>query len=349
MKKTLYLLGLLLAGGPALAQKLSQPVVGSYMAVKEFKLLLNQPLLVVLPEALPANAPPMLGLRTPAQRQAYNQNAAAAQAAWAAAATFWRLSPSITIIKEEALAGLVADKQQAHVVLNLAPESLKLYHMGKLERETMEAKGASLRNALKPAGSVGPMGMNRLSGTPGLPPGMREAAHQSLYCYPNDYWFQTYHPSDLITTVQQLQAYVQQCAEGKDEEEIARAAEARISQGAAVLRSKTLLLDRAQLAPKLTEAAIAAAYPFPVLVTDRAAIETAVAAADPRYLYLHYVAVSSAASLTTGVKQAYQVVDVANGQAVSYATFRQKDETLAGTVQDKLLKELVKQTGASSQ
>lgn len=76
-----------------------------------------------------------------------------------------------------------------------------------------------------------------------------------------------FHTSDVVSTVQQMQAYLEQRLKGQKPRDIERAAEASLGQSLAVLQAKTLLLDRTHLDAKLPESKLRQAFTYPLSPT----------------------------------------------------------------------------------
>ena len=122
----------------------------------------------------------------------------------------------------------------------------------------------------------------------------------------------TLYASDLATTLRCLQA---------DLTRYAAQAGLRLRQSMAtealhqmqlgdLLRTKTLLLNEADLRDQLTEANVRTIYPQAVQVVPLATIEATVLSGDTRYTYVRYLA-------SPGGGACYRVVDVATGEKVS--------------------------------
>ncbi|MDJ0367246.1 hypothetical protein QMK33_19020 [Hymenobacter sp. H14-R3] len=337
--KNFYALGLLLSALGASAQRpIYQPIDRGQMT--EYAALPKQPLLVVLPEEIKDPKVLRKKYQKPADLAAYQAEVAATRTCLESAAKYWTLSETKFITPAEA-SQLEDDIKQGHLLLEMGVVSSELSPTANNRSPTLATPSLMLRwvgKMQKPsAGHV----LLAIAGGGSLFPGKsRLAAFQSFYYSYKSTLMQNYHTSDFISTVQQMQAYVQQRAQGQEDKEIEKATKARVGKNAPLLKSKTLLLDRMQLSENLPEAKIAKLYPYPVQVTDRATVEAAVAAADPRYLYVRYVTVLR--------NNGYQLLDAATGQVASYAEFHMLKPTDLGKVQDSNLKEMYKTAVANS-
>lgn len=312
---TLLLSLALTSAATAQRSAIYQPVGNLYM--REYDKLGKQPVAVLLPT--PMDSKRFQGRpKALAKFAIYQADVEARRAAFESALKFWSLPYALTYVTEAEAQKLYDDRKKAHLLLTFSG-SLRLCWVGKVARLTVIQAMAETQGSKYSIPQ---------------PSNEREAAFQTFFPNPNDYWVETYHASDVICAMQQLQVYVEQRVKGRREQDIEQDAKNRIGKSSELLRSKTLLLCSDQLSENLPENKIAGLYPYPVQVTDRATIETAVASADPRYLYAHYVTVVG--------NNGFQLVDAANGQAIGYAEFSMLRPTDLGKLQDWMLKALAK-------
>ncbi|RZK29090.1 MAG: hypothetical protein EOO63_09795 [Hymenobacter sp.] len=270
----------------------------------KYPIPLTEPLLILLPVPM-SEASLNKEFKTPADRASYLADVAAQRVALEVAAKSWRLSP-VRFGTKTTYDSLKTDKRANHLVLcfnyhDIAPQSSSSY-------------------ALLPALKLDLIGRPAATGPLKRAYDARTLAYQLFNTstkvvlvgsFPP--WHTVFHPSDLISTVQQLQAFVTQRAQGQKPREIIRAAAEKLGQSAALLQSKTLLLAQTQVDARIPESRVRKYYPSPVLFTDQAAVEAAVAAADPRYLYLRFI--------TSNGSRGFQLLDAASGQVLGYSSY----------------------------
>ena len=265
---------------------------------------LTEPLLILLPVPM-SEASLNKEYKTPADRASYLAEVAAQRAALEAAAKSWRLSP-VKFGSSTAYDSLKVDKRADHLVLCFDYQDTALQ--------------SSSSYALLPALKLDLIGRPNATGLLKPTSDTRTLAYQIFNTSTKmvlvkrfPFWQTVFHPSDLISTVQQMQAFITQRAQGQKPREIIRAAEDKLGQSAALLQSKTLLLAQTQVDARLAESRVRKAYPFPVQLADQAAVEAAVAAADPRYLYLRFI--------TSNGARGFQLLDAASGQVLGYSSY----------------------------
>ena len=105
------------------------------------------------------------------------------------------------------------------------------------------------------------------------------------------------YPSDIVFTFRNLQRDLQEKASDAGKTVSNRKGVARLMlqdvQHAQQLKTKTLLLNRAEVPDQLAEAEIAKDYPFPVQLVPLQTIEAAVLAGDARYAYVRWLTVTA--------------------------------------------------------
>ncbi|RZL05210.1 MAG: hypothetical protein EOO62_19660 [Hymenobacter sp.] len=105
------------------------------------------------------------------------------------------------------------------------------------------------------------------------------------------------YTSDIVFTFKNMQRDLHQKARDAGKTVSNRTGVARLMlqdvQHAQQLKTKTLLLNRAEVPDQLTVAEIARDYPFPVQVVPLPAIEAAVLAGDARYAYVRWLTVTA--------------------------------------------------------
>jgi len=115
------------------------------------------------------------------------------------------------------------------------------------------------------------------------------------------------YASDLIFSLRSGQRYFQASAGGDD-----RNWPMKITQNGPRLQTKTLLIEEADLAVKLTTDDLKRAYPFPYQLASRAIIEAAAASSDSRYAYLRLLQASDDLMVP-------MVVDVASSELLGFS------------------------------
>ncbi|MGI4763041.1 MAG: hypothetical protein ACRYF0_20175 [Janthinobacterium lividum] len=307
MPKHLYLFLLFAAGlastQPASAQRtpIFQPIGAGTEG--DLTVSLTEPLHVVLPEAQ-SEAAFKDDPRVPANRDEYLAQVAAQRTALETAAKIWHLSP-IKFITQAELDQLEQDKQAKHLVLNFG------FNVFKTTRAPVVLPALQLCLVGK-VGSYSGLFVKKDYAWELLAYQLFNTNTKILLTGRWPAWQTMFHTSDAVSTVQQLQAYLEQRLKGQKPTDIDRAAEARLGQNAALLPAKTLLMLREQLGAKLPESKLRRAFPYPVQFADQAAIDAAAASADARYLYLRYI--------TTNGGNGFQLLDAASGQLVGYTT-----------------------------
>lgn len=311
---------------PALAQRppIYQPI-GSY-ADDKYPFLVTEPLLILLPVPM-SEASLSKEYKTPADRASYLADVVARRTALEAAAKSWHLSP-VKFRAETAYDSLKADKQAHYLVLYFDYQDVALQSSS--STALLPALKLDLVGKLAPAGGL----IKRTYDVQLLAYQVFNPSTKMVLAGRFPLWQTVFHPSDLIGTVQQMQAFVSQRAQGQKPREISRAAEEKIGQNAALLQSKTLLLAQTQVGAKLPESKLRQVYPFLIQLADQAAVEAAVAAADPRYLYLRFV--------TADRERGFQLVDAASGQLVGYSSYSAIRADSFGRALDSDFTEIVK-------
>jgi hypothetical protein len=306
MLKKLYVFFLLVVG---LAS--SQPVSAQRGRVfqsigaeddTEFTLEPTAPLHILLPEALSEQE--LKGnYLVPASRTEYLAQIAAHRSALEAAAKHWHLSP-VKFITEAEYNRLTEDKQNKHLVLYFG------FKVFRTERSSLSIPALELCLIGK-VGSRSTLFGKRDYEWQLLAYQLFNTSTKLFLVSRWPAWQAMFHTSDAISTVQQMQLFLEQRLKGQKPRDIDRAVAARLGQSTALLQTKTLLLAREQVAPKLAESKLKQAYPYPVQLTDRAAVEAAVASGDARYLYLRYVTLNGG--------NGFQLLEASSGQVVGYA------------------------------
>lgn len=290
---------------PALAQRppVYQPI-GS-ISDDKYPASLTEPLVILLPVPMSEKSLSK-EYKAPADRAGYLADIAARRTALEAAAKSWRLSP-VAFKAETAYDSLKADRQAPHLVLyfdyqDVAASNATSVALLPALRLDIVGKLAPTGGLIKRAYEVQPLAYQIFNPNTKL-----------ILAGRSPFWQTVFHTSDLIGTVQQMQAFVSQRAQGQKPRDIIRAAEEKLGQNAGLLKSKTLLLAQTQVSPRLPESKLRELYPFPVQLADQAAVDAAAAAADPRYLYLRFV--------TTDRERGFQLLDAASGQLVGYSSY----------------------------
>jgi hypothetical protein len=328
MQKQLYLVFLLATGlaSTQLAAAQRSPIFQPIGAGTEDEVTvsLTEPLHIVLPEAQ-SEAELKGSYLVPASRDEYLAQVAAQRTALEVAAKSWRLSP-VKFITPAQFDQLVQDKQAKHLAM----------YFGYKTFETARAPVVIPALQLCLAGKVGgQMGLfNKRDNAWKLLAYQLFNTSTKLFLTSRwPAWQTMFHTSDAVSTVQQMQAYLEQRLKGQKPRDIERAAEAHLGQNAAMLPAKTLLIMREQLGPKLAESKLRQAFPYPVQFADQAAIDAAAASADTRYLYLRYI--------TTNGGNGFQLLDAASGQLVGYTANNSLRSGHPNTLEAPDLKEIV--------
>ena len=287
---------------------------------------LTEPLLILLPVPM-SEASLNKEYKTPTDRASYLADVAARRAALEAAAKSWHLSP-VKFRAETAYDSLKTDKQAHYLVLYFDYQDIA----------SQNATSGALLPALKLdlVGKLAPSGglLKRTYEVHPLAYQIFNPSTRLVLAGRFPLWQTVFHSSDLISTVQQMQAFVSQRAQEKKPREIIRAAEEKLGQRASLLQSKTLLLAQTQVSAKLPESKLRQLYPFAVQLADQAAVDAAIAGADPRYLYLRFV--------TTDRERGFQLLDAASGQLVGYSSYATIRADSFGRALDSDFAEIVK-------
>ncbi len=265
----------------------------------------TEPLLILLPVPL-SEASLNKEYKTPADRARYLADVAARRTALETAAKSWHLSP-VKFKAETAYDSLKADKEAAHLVLYFDYQDIALQSSS--STALLPALKLDLVGKLSPSGGL----IKRTYEVQPLAYQIFNSNTKAILSGRAPFWQTVFHTSDLISTVQQMQAFITQRAQGQKPREIIRVAEEKLGQNTSTLQNKTLLLAKTQVDARLAEDKLRKAYPFPVQFTDQAAVEAAVAAADSRYLYLRFV--------TTDRERGFQLLDAASGQVLGYSSY----------------------------
>ena len=126
--------------------------------------------------------------------------------------------------------------------------------------------------------------------------------------------------SDIISSFRALQSVIDIRAATADKKEDYRKVTAaemlRGINGRALLRTKILLINRADLDEGLTEADVKKLYPFPCQLVPMQAIETAVVAGDTRYTYARWL------TLAAG-EVGPAVIDAATGKVITQSASKE--------------------------
>lgn len=293
----------------------------------DYKISAKEPLNVLLPEPMSKERIDR-NYKKPADQAEYFTEVAAKRNALQTAAASWHLSP-VKFITEADYTKLKLDKKDKHLVLSFGTRvyvhtehntyipDLELCLVGKVGGH----EGVIIKRDYN----------------------WQILAYQLFNPYTKlflvgrgAFWHKAFTTSDVISTVQQLQAYFEQRTKGVQPRDINKAAEARVGQNAELLKRKTLLVAKERVSGSLPESKIQQFYPYPVQLTDQATLDAAVASADSRYLYLHFV--------TANGNNGFQLLDAASGQLISYADFHSVEPEDFGKLQDVHLKEIVKLT-----
>jgi hypothetical protein len=309
MRKQLYLSIFLTTGlvgtQAAVAQRVPifQPI-GAGME-GELAVSLTEPLHIVLPEV--QSEEELKGIHmVPANRDEYLAQIAAQRTALEAAAKSWRLSP-VKFITPTTLEQLKQDKQAKHLALYF---SFKAFQPDRTKSAVVipDLQLCLLGNA---SGRTG-LFSNQYDGSQLVAYQLFNTSTKLFLMGRWPAWQTMFHTSDAVSTVQQLQFYLEQRLKGQKPRDIERTAKAHLGQNSALLPTKTLLIMREQLGAKLSESKLRQVFPYPMQFTDQSTIDAAVANADSQYLYLRYI--------TTNGGNGFQLLDAASGQLVGYTT-----------------------------
>jgi hypothetical protein len=114
--------------------------------------------------------------------------------------------------------------------------------------------------------------------------------------------------SDLIFGLRSCQSYFKGRADGRSRADVKE----EIARNGKRLRTKTLLIDEADVKSSLTAADIKQAYPFPYQIVPRLTIETAAATSDPRYAYIRLLPATESIMVQVAV-------DAADSELLGYS------------------------------
>ena len=268
---------------------------------KSVAILKSQPLVVVLKEEEPDKLKKLA--KKPAELAAYkafiaNYNAQIAELA----PKLWHLSPSIEFKRESEMDALVKDKN---------------YQRGELTHENF-----TVREHLAGGAARGPVLYASSSQTAFLLSVISNGTKRVVMNMPIAPG--VVYPSDIILCLKTAQYQLQQAANGKN-------TNAQLAESGKRLRSKTLLLDEAEVNGKLSAAEIKQVYPFAFQLVSREAIETAVREGDTRYACVRIMPVMS--DLFAQV-----VMDAADGAVLSMSMggkgFKSGDVISKGNLKD---------------
>ncbi|MDO7851952.1 hypothetical protein [Hymenobacter convexus] len=239
-------------------------------------ILKNQSLIVVLKDEEPDKLKKLA--KKPGELEAYksfvkNYNVLIEELA----PKIWHFSPSVEFRHEAELAVLVKDKAYRHGVFKHDNFTVLEHLSGGAARGgaiyTSESKTAFLLNIIS-------NGSERTIAPVYLAPGVVRT-------------------SDVVFSLKILQSQLEERAAGKSNKDL-------MAEHGKRLRSKTLLLDEAEMNGKLSAADIKQAYPFAFQLVPRETIESAVNDADARYACVRILPV-------TGNMTALVIMDPVDG------------------------------------